>query len=206
MSPRRPIPRLDHIAIAVEDLEVAARALRALLGVEASPPQEVPSEGVRVAFFDLGGIRLELLEGTAPTSPVTRFLAGGSRGVHHIALRVPTGSLALEARRLEALGFHLAGGGPRAGSGGSSILFVHPSSTGGTLIELCERAGAARKHPSRKPTSRELAKAKRIGDKTKRPARSASKAQERRPEKPSARGSALRGRGGSRGSREASSP
>lgn len=128
--------RLEHVAIAVEDLDAAIAIFRAVLGLEASGRETVESEGVRVAFFELGGPRIELLEPTSPESPVGRFLESRGPGIHHIAVSVAEIEAAL-ARCREA-GLETVGEAPRPGAGGRRVAFIHPRSTGGTLLELSE--------------------------------------------------------------------
>ena len=134
--------RVDHIGIAVEDLAAASARFARLLRREPSPVEEVPSEGVRLCFFDLGSCRLELLEPTTPSSPIRKFLERGKKGVHHI-------SLALEGDSIDALFSELVAGGvpvlgekPKAGSGGSRIFFVHPDAAAGVLMEFAQSAEA----------------------------------------------------------------
>jgi methylmalonyl-CoA/ethylmalonyl-CoA epimerase len=134
--------RVDHIGIAVADLGEAAARFATLLRRAPSPVEEVPSEGVRLCFFELDGCRLELLEPTTPSSPIRKFLERGRKGVHHI-------SLALEGESIETLFSELVAGGvpvlgekPKAGSGGSRIFFVHPDAAAGVLMEFASRERA----------------------------------------------------------------
>ena len=131
--------RLEHVAIAVENLEAAVELYRALLGGKETGREEVASEGVRVAFFDLGGPRIELLEPTSPDSPVGRFLSSRGPGLHHIALGVDDIEAALE--RCSTAGMSAVGEAPRTGAGGAKVAFLHPKTTGGLLIELSETVG-----------------------------------------------------------------
>ena len=132
--------RLDHIGIAVPDLEAARAQLASVLGLEPSPIESVPSEGVRVSFFDLEGCRLELLAPTSPESPVQKFLSRGRSGVHHISIAADEGGLApLLERFLEngtqvlrdALGQHV-----RPGADNRDVLFLHPRDAAGVLLEF----------------------------------------------------------------------
>jgi methylmalonyl-CoA/ethylmalonyl-CoA epimerase len=129
--------RLEHVAIAVQNLDAAAAVYTAVLGRPDSGREVVESEQVRIAFFDLGGARLELLEPTAAESPVGRFLEHRGPGLHHIALEVEDLEVALE--RCRAAGLATVGEAGRRGAGGRRIAFLHPSGTGGVLLELCER-------------------------------------------------------------------
>ncbi len=131
--------RLDHVAIAVEDLEAAVSVYSELLDAEAAGRETVESEGVDVAFFDLGETRIELMEPRGPDTPVGRFLERRGPGLHHVALGVPDIESALE--RCRAAGLEPAGDAPRPGSGGGRVAFLHPRGTSGVLIELSERPG-----------------------------------------------------------------
>jgi methylmalonyl-CoA epimerase len=134
-----PDSRLEHVAIAVSDLEAAVAVYSALLGRPESGREVVESEQVQVAFFDLGDARLELLEPTAPDSPVGRFLERRGPGLHHIALEVTDIDAALE--RCRAAGLQTVGEAPRRGAGGRRVAFIHPAGSGGVLLELSERTG-----------------------------------------------------------------
>ncbi len=131
--------RLEHVAIAVEDLDAAVAVYSAVLGRPDSGREVVDSEQVQIAFFDLGDARLELLEPTASDSPVGRFLERRGPGLHHIALEVTDVEAALE--RCQAAGLAPVGEAPRRGAGGRRVAFLHPGGTLGVLLELCERAG-----------------------------------------------------------------
>jgi methylmalonyl-CoA/ethylmalonyl-CoA epimerase len=125
---------IDHIGIAVADLDEALGFYRDALGLEVHQREDVPSQKVRVHFLGAGGAALELLEATAPDSPIARHVEKRGPGIHHLTLRVDDidGTLA----RLRQRGVKLIDETPRAGAGGSRIAFIHPSSTGGVLIEL----------------------------------------------------------------------
>jgi methylmalonyl-CoA/ethylmalonyl-CoA epimerase len=125
---------LDHIGIAVKDVGAAFAFYRDALGLEIEPPEEVASQHVRAHFAAIGEARLELLEATAPESPIARYIDKRGPGLHHITLRVPDlGAALAELRRR---GIRMIDEEPRPGAEGSLIAFVHPSSTGGVLIEL----------------------------------------------------------------------
>jgi methylmalonyl-CoA/ethylmalonyl-CoA epimerase len=132
-----PGTRLEHIAIAVDNLEAAVSVIASILGRPDSGRETVKSEQVNVAFFELDGPRIELLEPTTEDSAVGRFLERRGPGLHHIALEVHDIEAALA--RCRAAGVETVGKAPRAGAGGSRVAFLHPGSTGGVLIELCER-------------------------------------------------------------------
>ncbi|MEX0890967.1 MAG: methylmalonyl-CoA epimerase [Gemmatimonadota bacterium] len=127
---------VDHIAVAVASIEEALPAFEQISGARGSPPEEVPAQQVRVAFVGTGAGRLELLEPTAPDSPVARFLARRGPGLHHVAYRVPDVAAALA--QLAAGGAELIDHEPRPGAHGRRMAFVHPRSAGGVLIELVE--------------------------------------------------------------------
>lgn len=127
---------IHHLGIAVKSLEEAVPVFRRLTGSEPTPIEEVSDQKVRVAIFGVGESRLELLEATAPDTPIARFLEKGGRGVHHVTLAVPDLDQTLTS--LERDGFKLIDRQPRIGAGGKRIAFIHPSSTAGVLIELVE--------------------------------------------------------------------
>ena len=125
---------LDHIGIAVSDLEAALEFYRDALGLELGPAEEVASERVRAQFLPVGEASLELLEATAPESAIARSVERRGPGIHHITLRVDDLQVALD--RLKARGVRLVDERPRAGAGGSLVAFIHPSAAQGVLIEL----------------------------------------------------------------------
>ena len=128
---------LDHIGIAVGDLAQALAFYRDALGLEVEPPEEVASQRVRAHFVPLGDSALELLEPTAPDSPIAKFIEKRGPGVHHVTLRVDDIREALA--RLKARGIRLIDESPREGAEGALIAFVHPASTHGVLVELKQR-------------------------------------------------------------------
>ncbi|MCU0249101.1 MAG: methylmalonyl-CoA epimerase [Vicinamibacterales bacterium] len=128
---------LDHIGIAVGDLAQALAFYRDALGLEVEPPEEVPSQRVRAHFVPVGEATLELLEPTAPDSPIAKFIEKRGPGVHHVTLRVDDIREALG--RLKARGVRLIDEAPREGAEGALIAFVHPASTHGVLVELKQR-------------------------------------------------------------------
>ncbi|MEZ6183985.1 MAG: methylmalonyl-CoA epimerase [Planctomycetota bacterium] len=111
---------------------------RTLLGVECSGHDEVASEGVRVAFFQVGEARIELLEPTSDASPLKRSLEKRGPGIHHMALQVD--DVAGEVERLQAAGLSFVGDAPRPGAGGCQVAFIHPKSANGILVELSDGA------------------------------------------------------------------
>lgn len=131
---------IDHLGLAVRSIDGALGFYRDALGLEASDPEEVPSEGVRVCFLPVGQSRIELLEPLGPDSPVARFLEKRGEGIHHVCFRVQDLEAALGS--LEERGAAVIPPRIRIGAGGRRIAFVHPRSTGGVLIELKESPAA----------------------------------------------------------------
>lgn len=129
------MPELDHIGIAVRSLD-EARKLYEALGLTVVHEETVEGEGVRTAMIPAGDTRIELLEPTAADSAVGRFLAKHGPGLHHIALHVEDISGALET--LKARGARLISEEIQVGAGGHLYFFVHPSSAGGVLLEICQ--------------------------------------------------------------------
>jgi methylmalonyl-CoA/ethylmalonyl-CoA epimerase len=128
---------IDHIGIAVKNLEKAIDVWQHLLSIPLSIIEEVPNQSVRVAVFKIGDSRIELVEATSPDSPIAKFIENRGEGVHHIALRTKKCSAALQT--LNAKGVALIDKTARAGAGNSHIGFVHPKSLGGVLLEITER-------------------------------------------------------------------
>lgn len=128
---------LDHVGIAVVDLDEALRFYRDALGLEIGAPEEVTSQHVRAHVVPAGEAALELLEATAPASPIAKYLEKRGPGLHHITLRVDDIHAALE--RLKARGVRLIDPSPRQGAHGSLVAFIHPSSAHGVLVELKQR-------------------------------------------------------------------
>ncbi len=128
---------LDHIGIAVASLEEGLALYRAL-GLEATGTEEVPGQGVRVAFLPAGDSRIELLEPLGDDSPVARHLARRGPGIHHVCLRVDDIRKAMD--RLRGAGYELLSEEPVAGAHGMLVCFVHPRSAGGVLLELAQPA------------------------------------------------------------------
>lgn len=128
---------VDHVGIAVRRLADALPPFEATLGVRGSPPEEVPTQRVRVSFLAAGSTHLELLEPTAPDSPVGRFVERRGEGVHHLAFAVPSVNAALEA--VARRGGQLVDREARPGARGRSVGFAHPSAHAGVLVEFVER-------------------------------------------------------------------
>ncbi|OGS04934.1 MAG: methylmalonyl-CoA epimerase [Elusimicrobia bacterium RIFCSPLOWO2_12_FULL_59_9] len=131
--------RLDHVGIAVEKIEKALPFYQTVLGLSAGPVEEVAGEKVRVAFMDLEGARLELLEPAGAGGPISKFLDRRGPGLHHLAFAVQDVSGAAEKSR--TAGFPCVAPGLRTGSRGRRVCFLDPRATHGVLIELVE-AGA----------------------------------------------------------------
>lgn len=129
------LPQLDHIGIAVESLAEGRRFYEAL-GLTVDGEEEVPEQGVRVAFLPVGESRLELLEPMSPASPIARHLEKRGPGLHHICLEV--GDIRRSMADLRAQGFRLLSEDPQPGAHGCLVCFVHPRSTGGVLLELSQ--------------------------------------------------------------------
>lgn len=129
--------KIDHIGIATDGIAAAAKFYRDALGLEIAETEEVAEQKVRVAMLPIGESRIELLEATSDDSPISRFLEKRGPGIHHIAVRVDDIQAALAALKLK--GARLIDVKPRQGAGGCLVAFVHPSSTGGVLLELVQK-------------------------------------------------------------------
>lgn len=128
--------RLDHIAVAVSNLEQSLRFYQEQFGLSCIAVETVEEQGVRVAKLDLGNTHLELLEPLSADTPVGKFLSQRGPGIHHICIGVQDVCAELEA--LRAHGARLIDDKPKIGAGGAQIAFLHPQSTGGVLIELSQ--------------------------------------------------------------------
>lgn len=126
---------LDHVGVAVRSIAESARIFETLTGASCSAPETLAAQGVRVAFVG----STELLEPLAPDTTVGRFLDRRGPGLHHIAYR--TSDIEADLARLAATGMQLIDRTPRTGASGHRVAFVHPSSTGGILVELVEHSG-----------------------------------------------------------------
>ncbi|HOR00846.1 MAG TPA: methylmalonyl-CoA epimerase [Anaerolineae bacterium] len=127
--------KIDHIGIAVRNLDEALRFYRDALGLEVEI-EEVPAQQVRVAMLPIGESRIELLESTSPDGPIGRFIEKRGEGIQHICIQVADIAAALE--QLRAHGVRLIDREPRIGAGGHRVAFLHPASASGVLIELSE--------------------------------------------------------------------
>ena len=128
--------KIEHIGIAVQNLESANSLYEKLLGTPPYKLEAVESEKVLTSFFRCGESKIELLEATAPDSPIARFLAKRGEGIHHIAFEVA--DIRAEMERLRAEGFALLNDAPKRGADHKLVCFVHPKSAHGVLIELCQ--------------------------------------------------------------------
>lgn len=126
---------IEHIGIAVTDLQAAIALYERILGTPCYAVEEVPDQKVRTAFFRVGATKIELLESTAPDGPIGKFLEKKGEGVHHIAFAVPDVAAALGEAQADGIG--LIDAQPRAGAEGLSIAFLHPRATRGVLMEVC---------------------------------------------------------------------
>ena len=133
--------KIEHIGIATPRLDDALRFWRDALGLEVVHTETVEDQGVRVAMLPVGEPRIELLEPTGESSPVAKFLEKRGPGIHHVAVRVPDIRSALA--RLKEKGARLIDEEPRVGARGCLVAFVHPSASGGVLLELVEHAAEA---------------------------------------------------------------
>lgn len=129
--------KLDHIGIAVASLAEGAAFYEAL-GLEVTGTDEVPEQGVKVAFLPMGDTRIELLEPAGPDSPIAKHLERRGPGMHHLCVRVDDIEAAM--RRLADAGYRLLSDEPQPGAHGCRVCFVHPKSTGGVLLELSQPA------------------------------------------------------------------
>ena len=130
------IKKIEHIGIAVEDLGKSEALFEKLLGVKPYKKENVQTEGVTTSFFKIADQKLELLHAVSENSPIKKFIDKRNEGVHHIALHVD--SIKNEVDRLESLGFEFISKTPKKGADNKMIVFLHPKTTNGVLIELCE--------------------------------------------------------------------
>src|SRR5436853_2491711 len=128
--------KIDHIGIATNGIENAASIYRDALGVHVTETEEVSGQKVRVAMLPIGESRIELLEPTSDDSPISKFLAKRGPGIHHIGIRVQ--DIRASLAEAKAKGARLIDEEPRTGAGGCLVAFIHPSSTGGVLLELVQ--------------------------------------------------------------------
>ncbi|MDC6385400.1 methylmalonyl-CoA epimerase [Flagellimonas taeanensis] len=132
--------KIEHIGIAVKNLEASNQLFAKLLGVPPYKMEEVASEGVRTSFFESGPNKVELLEATSADSPIAKFLEKRGEGIHHIAFAVE--DIVSELARLKKEGFQLLNEIPKKGADNKLVAFLHPKGTNGVLVELCQEIKA----------------------------------------------------------------
>ena len=130
------IKKIEHLGIAVKNIEASTKMYETLLGKPAYKSEKVESEGVNTLFFELGESKIELLEATNTDSPIAKFIEKKGEGIHHIAYDVD--NIEDEIKRLQEEGFELIHQKPKDGADQKKIAFLHPKSTGGVLVELCQ--------------------------------------------------------------------
>ena len=128
--------KVEHIGIAVKSMASADVLFAKLFGKESYKSEKVEREGVTTAFFQMGETKIELLEATNPDSPIAKFIEKKGEGIHHIAFEVS--DIKTEMARLEKEGFTLLNKEPQQGADNKLICFLHPKSTNGVLVELCQ--------------------------------------------------------------------
>lgn len=128
--------RINHIGIAVKDADTALKMYREVLGLEPSRTEIVESQQVKTVHIPIGDSSIELLESTSPNGVVAKFIEKRGEGIHHIAIEVD--DIETTLAKMKAEGFQLIDETPRMGAGNMKIAFIHPRSTNGVLLELCQ--------------------------------------------------------------------
>jgi methylmalonyl-CoA/ethylmalonyl-CoA epimerase len=128
--------KIEHIGIAVKDLNVSNLLFEKLLGIPPYKSETVEKQSVRTSFFEVGSNKIELLEATNPESPIATFLEKKGEGVHHIAFLID--DIVLEIKRLQSEGFVVLNETPQVGADNKWVAFLHPKETNGVLIEICQ--------------------------------------------------------------------
>lgn len=128
--------KIEHIGIAVKDINSANKIYQKLLGYEYYKTEEVASEGVKTSFFTCGESKIELLEASSQDSPIAKFIAKKGEGIHHIAFAVS--DIKAEVKRLKEEGFVVLNEEPKKGADNKWVVFLHPKSSNGVLVELCQ--------------------------------------------------------------------
>ncbi|QDU90366.1 Glyoxalase/Bleomycin resistance protein/Dioxygenase superfamily protein [Pirellulimonas nuda] len=141
MNTTKRVQSLNHVGIAVRSIEAQSHYYSQVLGAEYEGAEEVPSQHVRVAFYRVGDVRLELLEPLGDSGPIAKFIATRGEGLHHVAFGVT--DLKQRISELQQAGITMIDQQPRTGSHHMQIAFLHPKSTHGVLTELCEPAADA---------------------------------------------------------------
>ena len=130
--------KLEHIGIAVKDMDKANTTFAQLLGRTHYKIEDVESEGVRTSFFEIGGVKIELLEATRDDSPIAKFIEKRGEGIHHLAFLVE--NIRHSIKEYKQQGFQVLNEEPKKGADNKMICFLHPKSTSGVLVELCEES------------------------------------------------------------------
>lgn len=128
--------KIEHLGIAVANLDLSIPLFEQLLNTPCYKTEVVENEGVSTAFFQIGESKVELLEATREDSPIKKFIDKKGQGLHHVAIEVE--NIEAEMKRLSALGFELLSEQPKEGADNKLICFLHPKTTNGVLIELCQ--------------------------------------------------------------------
>lgn len=128
--------KLEHIGIAVKKIDEANKLFASLLGKEPYKTETVDSEGVRTSFFEISGLKIELLEATREDSPIARFIEKRGEGIHHLAFEVA--DITQEIKNYQEKGFELINKEPKPGADNKMIAFLHPKTANGVLVELCQ--------------------------------------------------------------------
>ena len=131
--------KLEHIGIAVKDIEASNKLFEALFDSPHYKVEEVESEGVKTSFFQVGESKIELLEATNENSAIAKYIEKKGEGIHHLAFEVE--DIDFEINRLSGLGFQLIHQTPKEGADNKRIAFLHPKSTNSVLVELCQDKG-----------------------------------------------------------------
>ncbi len=128
--------KIEHLGIAIKNLETSDHLFAKLLGIEPYKQESVEREGVKTSFFMVGDSKIELLEATNEESPIAKFIEKKGEGIHHIAFAVD--DIFAEITRLKAAGFVFISEVPKDGADNKLVVFLHPKSTNGVLVELCQ--------------------------------------------------------------------
>ncbi len=128
--------KIEHIGIAVNNLSKSNELFKKLLGSQSYKHETVESEGVTTSFFQIGEAKIELLEATNPESPIARYIEKRREGIHHLAFAVD--DIESEMKRLESEGFELLNDTPKKGADNKLVCFLHPKTTNGVLVEICQ--------------------------------------------------------------------
>lgn len=130
------IKKIEHLGIAVKDLNKSNELFRKLLGEQSYKTEAVDSESVTTSFFKVGNQKIELLEASEPNSTIARFIEKRGEGMHHLAFHVE--NIGEEIERLEKEGFEFVSKTPTKGADNKMVVFLHPKTTNGVLVELCQ--------------------------------------------------------------------